>query len=145
MNMVRSGIFWLALTGVAVAQTPAVTIDHAWARATLPHQDEGVAYLTMTSGAGDTLSGIDTPDAGMAMLHATVTVNGRSDMRDVDSVVLPAGEHVKLSPRGLHVMLMGMKHPLAAGDKLHLTLNFLKAGPVMVDVPVLPVGASAPP
>ncbi len=143
--MIRTGIFLLLMSGSAVAQSPGITITHAWARATLPHQDEGVAYMTITSAGPDTLKGIDTPAADMAMLHTTMMKNGVSEMRDMDSVKLMPGKPVAFSPNGMHVMLMGMKRPLVAGEKLHLTLNFQKAGQVQVDVPVVPVGAGAPP
>jgi copper(I)-binding protein len=36
----------------------------------------------------------------------------------------------------VHVMLMGLKHPLKQGDVVHLTLTFQTAGAVAVDVPV---------
>ncbi len=143
--MIRISALLLLMTGSALAQSPGITITHAWARATLPHQDEGVAYLTITSAAADTLTGIDTPAADMAMLHMTTMKNGVAEMRDMDSVKLAPGKPVLLSPNGMHVMLMGMKRPLVAGEKLHLTLNFQKAGQVQIDAPVLPVGASAPP
>ncbi len=143
--MIRNGFFLLLLTSSAWAQTPSISVTHPWARATLPHQDEGVAYLTITSAAGDTLTGIETPDADMAMLHATLVQNGVSEMRDVNSVILVPGKPVLFSPNGMHVMLMGMKHPLVAGQTLHLTLSFQKAGQVRIDAPVLPVGTSAPP
>jgi copper(I)-binding protein len=136
--------FFVALAAPALAQTPSIKIDHPWARATLPHQSEGVAYLTMTSPAGDTLTSIDTPDAGMAMLHATIVDAGVSEMRDVDNLKLPPGVPVSLSPHGTHLMLMDMKHPLLTGQKLHLALHFLKAGTVELDAPVLPAGASGP-
>ncbi len=42
-------------------------------------------------------------------------------------------------------MLMGLKHPLKAGEKLELELDFTKAGKVHVSVPVQPLAASGPP
>ena len=137
------GLFWLAATG-AVHAAPAVAVSNAWARATLPHQDEGVAYLTLRSAAGDTLTGVDSPAAGMVMLHQTTQKNGVSSMEDVDSLVLPAGKEVALAPGGTHLMLMDVKHALKAGDTLRLSLHFSKAGDLDVSVPVLPAGATGP-
>jgi copper(I)-binding protein len=37
---------------------------------------------------------------------------------------------------GLHIMLMGLKSPLKAGQQLPLTLKFQKAGVVRLSVPI---------
>ncbi len=145
MSMLRTGLFLVLMGGTAFAQAGTVSVQHPWARATLPHQTLGVAYLTMTSTTGDTLTGVETPAAGMAMLHISTMKNGVSEMRDMEQVALPPGKHVVFAPKGMHIMLMDMKQPLKAGDTLHLTLDFQKAGQVQVDAPVLPASASAPP
>ena len=43
-------------------------------------------------------------------------------MRAIPGIELPAGKTVELKPGGLHVMLMDLKQPLAAGDSVALTL-----------------------
>ena len=48
---------------------------------------------------------------------------------------------VELKPGGLHLMFVGLKAPLKAGDKFPLTLTFEKAGTVEV---VVNVEAAAP-
>ncbi len=132
----------LALT--ATAQAAPVTITAPWARASLPHQDEAAAYLTLQSPTADTLTGIDTQEAGMAMLHQTTHNGTMSGMSDMDSLPLPAGQSVTLAPNGTHIMLMDLKHPLKSGQKLHLTLNFAHAGQQSVTVPVLPATSTGP-
>jgi copper(I)-binding protein len=135
----------LALARPAVAAPPAaVTVTTPWARATLPHQDIGVAYLTLQSKTGDSLSEISSPEAGMVMLHDTAQKNGMSNMVDMDHLDLPPGQTVVLSPGGTHLMLMDLKHPLKAGDTLHLALHFDNAGTQDVTVPVLDVHATGP-
>jgi copper(I)-binding protein len=128
----------------AQAAPATVAVTGAWARATLPHQDEGVAYFTLLSPGGDTLTEIDTPAAAMAMLHRTSSTGGMASMDDLENLPLPAGKSVTLSPGGTHVMLMQMPHPLKAGDTLVLSLHFAKAGVQTVRVPVLKVNASGP-
>ena len=137
------GFAALLLAGAAHA-APSVQVSGAWARATLPHQDEGAAYLTLQSAAGDTLTEIDSPQAGMVMLHQTSKTGGMASMEDLAALPLPAGTPVALAPGGTHVMLMDMKQALKAGDQLHLALHFAKAGVVEVSVPVLPVSATGP-
>lgn len=58
-------------------------------------------------------------------------------MREVtDGVAVAPGTTVKFAPGGYHIMLMGLKQPLKAGDRFPLTLKFAKAGSVTVDVQV---------
>jgi copper(I)-binding protein len=131
----------LALTKPALAQ---VEVTGAWARATLPHQDAGAAYFSLRSAGGDTLTGVSSPEAGMAMLHQTTTSGGMSSMSDMDNLPLPHGRVVVLAPNGTHIMLMDLKHPLKPGETLHLTLNFAHAAAQTIAVPVRPVSAAGP-
>jgi periplasmic copper chaperone A len=129
--------------GSALA-APQVAVTGAWARATLPHQTNGVAYLTLQSAGGDTLTGVDSDAAGMVMLHRSSQKNGVASMDDVDSLTLSPGQAVTFSPGSLHLMLMDVKRALKAGDVVHLTLHLTHAGDVAVDAPVLPAGATGP-
>ncbi len=146
-------IFGLAAGCIALACGPAsaqvaggsVTITGAWARATAPQQTAGAAYLTLTSPGGDRLTGVSSDAASMAMLHRSTSQGGMAGMDDVAVLDLPAGRPVTLAPRGMHVMLMDLRHPLVAGGRLGLTLTLARAGAVQVAVPVLPIGASGPP
>ena len=61
-------------------------------------------------------------------------------MREVNAIDLPAGKTVELKPGGLHIMLVGLKAPLKAGERFAMKLRFEKAGEVTIDVPVEAVG-----
>jgi copper(I)-binding protein len=50
----------------------------------------------------------------------------------VPSIALPAGEEVKLEPGGYHIMIMGLKDPIEAGDEYQITLEFENAGEIAV-------------
>ena len=135
-----------ALPALAVllgAAAPAVSVTAPWARATAPLQTEAAAYLQITSPANDRLTSIDSTE-GMAMLHQSVSHGGMSGMEDLDTLALPAGHVVQLSPGGVHIMLMGLPHGLAAGGTVHLTLHFANSPPVPVTAPILPIGARGP-
>ena len=56
-------------------------------------------------------------------------------MREVKTIELPAGKQVNLGDHGYHVMLIGLKAPLKAGDKVPLTLS-IKAGKLVSNVEV---------
>ncbi len=127
----------------ALAQT--VEVAQPWARATPGGGRTGAVYLTVTAhGAADTLTGVATPAAGLAMLHESILDNGVAKMRMLDSVPLPQDAPVALKPGGMHIMLTDLATPLRTGGTFPLTLSFAHAAPVTVAVKVLSVGAPDP-
>ena len=58
-------------------------------------------------------------------------------MRPLDNgVAMPAGYTITLKPRGYHLLLLGVKAPLAKGSTVPVTLTFEKAGAVTVEFAV---------
>ena len=131
----------LAQTG---AQTGSIEITEAWARATPGGAQNGAAYVTLVSPTGDRLTGVSSPVAEKAELHQMTNDGGIMKMREVTAIELPPGTPVSLKPGGLHVMLMGLKHPLQPGQSVPMTLQFEKSGTREVDVTVGKVGATGP-
>ena len=99
----------------------------------------GAIYFSIknTGSAADRLVSVSTPVAGKVELHETQLVNGVMQMREVTSVECPAGATVKATPGGLHVMLLGLVAPLAAGTQINVSLQFRDAGVLMLKVPVV--------
>jgi copper(I)-binding protein len=130
--------------GAASAQTGGLQVENAWARATPGKSQIGAAYVTIQSPTPDRLVAASTPVAKEAQLH-TMEMSGMvMKMRPISGVDIPADKPVTLRPGGMHIMLMGLKEPLKAGQSFPLTLNFAKAGTRTVDVAVEPVGATGP-
>ena len=133
----------IAFAGTAHAQ--GITVDQAWARATSPSQSVGGVFLSITdTGAPDALVSATSPIADMVELHETVADNGVMKMRPIASLPLPTGQSVALKPGSYHLMVMGLKHQLKAGDSFPVTLNFAHAAPVTVTATVGAAGASGP-
>jgi len=123
-----------------------LTIDHAWARATPKGAAVGAAYLTIHNdgASADKLTAVSV-DFATAQIHEMKKDNGVMQMRAVpDGLEIPAHATVALAPGGYHVMLVGLKHPLAKGETVEATLTFAHAGEVKVALPVLAVGAAGP-
>jgi copper(I)-binding protein len=137
-----------ALAGQPLYQAIAadgVTVQQAWARASAGAATTGAAYITlMGADQPDGLVGASTPVAATAEVHETTNDNGVMKMRPVGTVPIPPHQMVTLSPGGYHIMMMGLKHKLVAGESFPLTLTFTHAAPITVEVKVQPVG-SAPP
>lgn len=140
----------LLLAGTAAAQapavsvTPVVSVTNAWARATPGGAEAGAAYLTIESPTGDRLTALSTPVANKADLHTMSMDDNIMRMRPLADIDIPAGKSVTLQPGGTHIMLMGLKAPLKAGQSFPLTLQFDKAGRQEVTVSVEKAGAMAP-
>lgn len=126
------------------AQTKAVEVDHAWARATPAKAENGAAYLTLTSAAADRLTGISTPIAKKAELHKMTMEGTVMKMRQLAGIDLPAGQPVTLKPGAMHIMLVGLTEPLQTGQSFPLTLHFAKGGTQVVNVAVEQAGAMGP-
>ena len=138
---------YFLLTALLLSATPAlaqsVTVSDAWARATPGGAQAGAAYLKVTAmGADDRLVSATTPAAVSAELHESLNDHGVMKMRPLAGLDLPAGHAVTLAPGATHLMLVGLKHPLRAGDSFPLTLNFAHAGPQTVTVSIAKIGAS---
>jgi len=121
-----------------------ITVHDAWARASAGNASAGAAYLTLIGGTEpDQVVGVTTQVAATAEVHESFTDGGVMKMRAAPALTVPAGKTVSLAPGGYHVMLMGLKQPLIAGQSFPLTVNFAHAAPVTVEVKVLGRGASA--
>jgi periplasmic copper chaperone A len=130
---------------IILAADDGVMVHEAWARASAGAATAGAAYVTLMGGSQpDSLTGVSTPIATSAEAHETVNDNGIMKMRAVTAVPIPAGKMVTFSPGGYHIMLMGLKHPLVAGQSFPLTLTFEHSAPATVDVKIQAVGHAAP-
>jgi len=123
--------------GFILAADDGITVHDAWARASAGAATNGAAYISLTGGAQpDSLIAVSTPIAATAQAHETTSANGVMQMRAEPVIAIPAGQTVTFAPGGNHIMLMGLKHPLTAGERFPLTLTFAHAPPVTVDVQV---------
>jgi hypothetical protein len=139
----------VAAVGVQAADydVGAIHISMSWARATPKGASNGAGYLTVTSAATapDRMSCVASDAAASCQIHSTTMDNGVMKMRPVEAgLEIKPSESVTLKPGGFHIMLVDLKHPLEAGKTVEVTLQFEKAGPVKVELPVLAIGAPAP-
>lgn len=115
------------------AQTGGVTIADAWVKAAPSGMTAMFGMLTNTGSAPVTVTGAATDLAGMVELHETVTENGVSTMRQkTGGFVIPAGGTFELKPGGNHVMLMGLKKAVKAGEEVDVTLSLSNGSSLVV-------------
>jgi copper(I)-binding protein len=140
MRPLIAGLLTLAVTVTAASGTFAadLQISGAWARATPPGAKVGGGYLTVqNNGAADKLLGASGTIANRIELHEHSMEGGVMKMRQVPAIDVPMHSKVSLQPGGYHIMFIGLKAPLKAGDMVMLTLKFEKGGEMMVHMPIM--------
>ena len=115
-----------------------VKIVAPWSRELPPNAPNGAAYFRVENSGGepDRIVSAHTDIAEAVEIHTHEMDDGMMKMRRVESVVVPAGGGARFKPHGLHLMLFGLKEPLADGMSYGLTVVFEKAGEVDVSVDV---------
>lgn len=135
--LLRSLPLAVLLATPAFAAPAAVKATDAWCRATPPAAPSAGCYVTLTTLAADRLVAVETPAARTAEIHTMSMDGGVMRMRKLaQGLELPAGKPVALKPGGEHLMLIGPKAQLAAGQQVRLTLRFAKAAPLTLTAPV---------
>jgi len=137
-----AALFAVLCAGSAQAQ---VEVKDAWVRATVGGQTATGAFMTLTAKDGARLVGATSTAAGVVEVHEMKMEGNVMRMRAMPALDLPAGRAVELKPGGYHVMLMDLKGPLVAGQKITLDLRLELADKRLVTQPVVAEVATARP
>jgi copper(I)-binding protein len=127
-----AGVFLLAAGAASAAD---VDVSGAWIRTTPPGAVTAAAYATIANhGFSDRLIDGRTVVAASVIPHQMLMTGGVMRMRPiVGGLGLSASQTVTLGPNGDHLMLLGLKQPLKAGQHVKIILDFKRAGAVPVD------------
>lgn len=117
----------MALPTLAAPAEPIVQVDAPWVRTTVPEQKATGAYMTLTSSQAATLVGATSPVASSVEMHEMKMDGDVMRMRAVDTLALPPGRKVEFKPSAYHFMLLGLKHPVKAGDVIPMALTIKDA------------------
>lgn len=141
----------IAACAAPAATGPKIRVQDAWARPGamgmghemgqgMSHGGEStsaVYFVVVNDGnQSDALIGAASDVAEKVELHETRMEGDVAKMQPVPRVEIPARGRVEFKPRGLHVMLIGLKRDLQVGDTFTLTLRFEKSGEIPVTIPV---------
>ncbi|HZO94252.1 MAG TPA: copper chaperone PCu(A)C [Candidatus Baltobacteraceae bacterium] len=134
------------MIGLALAL---VSVTGAWSR---PAFDTAVVYATLHDAGRRSVAlvGASSPVARTVELHRSIamrggamtggTMNGMQmpvmAMHPVSRIVVPPHGTTALRPGGYHIMLLGLRRPLRAGEHFPITLRFSDGERVTVSVPV---------
>ncbi len=116
-----------------------ITVTDAWVREVPPASTISAAYMKIANNGDkdDKVTGASSTAAETTEIHlSSVDDKGVAKMEKVDGVAVAAGETVELKPGSYHIMLIGLKEPLKAGENVEIVLDFENAGEVTVSAPV---------
>ena len=121
-----------------------ISIANARAHATVPGQPVGAAYMTISSAFPVKLIKVETDAAKEVQIHNTHRHQGIVKMREEKSLQVEADEPLVLAPGGRHMMLLGLKNQLKAGERILLFMKFEDSKKNLItkriEVPVRPLG-----
>ena len=101
--------------------------------------------ITNKGAAADRLIGGTSPIAKQLEVHQMTMDKGIMSMRPVlGGLEIKPGQTVVLKPESVHIMLIGLKQPLAQGERVNATLDFAIAGKVDLQYVVEQIGAQVP-
>jgi copper(I)-binding protein len=121
-----------------------VEVTDAWSRATPPGAKVAAGYLLVRNqaAAADKLVGASSPMAARVETHVTEKQGEVLRMREVKGYDVPAKGGFELKPGGAHLMLVDIKRPFKAGEKIPLVLRFQNAGEIKTELEVRALGAT---
>lgn len=127
-----------ATAAAATGAATTLTLADPWVKAAASGMTAAFGTLRNTGDADVVVTAAATRVASAVELHETVKgADGAMTMRPKDGgFTVPAGGEVALAPGGDHLMIMGLKRPLAAGETVPLTLTLADGGTIRVEAVV---------
>jgi periplasmic copper chaperone A len=128
-------VCWCApLAGIlmlfATTALAGVIVNAPWVRST-PERTATEAYLRLTSTEDATLK-----EARSAIATSVIIRAAGSNSRTLPQLALPAGVPVILAPDAARLVLRGLAHPLAVGERVPLVLTIEAANGMRHEVSV---------
>ena len=145
MKALTASLLLTLAASTAFAQT---TATDPWVRGTVAQQKASGLFVQLTSAQGGRLVSASSPLASSVEIHEMARDGNVMTMRALpEGLLLPAGKPVALKPGGYHIMLMGLKQALKAGDTVPVTLVIegadKKRESLEIKAPVRALGAAA--
>ena len=130
--------FVLSIASIAAVFGADVEIDGAYARASIPNAPNSAAFFVIKNNSDKDIA-ITSANSDIAEkneLHTHIKENKMMKMIKIEKLVVPAKSSLELKSGGDHVMLIGLKKELKAGDEISLELSFSDGDKKKIKVPV---------
>jgi copper(I)-binding protein len=115
-----------------------ITVENAYVREVPPNMPNSAAFMLLYNSSDKevALVSAESDVANIVEIHEHVHENGMMKMRQVPKIAIAPKAQTVLQPGGYHVMLIGLKQPLKAGQMVALTLKFSNDQIVSIEAPV---------
>ena len=130
--------FVLSIASIAAVFGADVEIEGAYARASIPNVPNSAAFFVIKNNSDKdiAITSANSDAAQKNELHTHIKENKMMKMMKIEKLVVPAKSSLELKSGGDHVMLMGLKKELKAGDEISLELSFSDGDKKSIKVPV---------
>ena len=113
-------------------ETPSGSLDaeDRWVRPAMSGGNT-TAYFSYTNtlDVSDTLQSMESNAASEVQVHESYrTEDGMMGMREIEEIILKAGEILRLEPGGFHMMLIDLNVDIRPEDSVSIILNWKIAG-----------------
>lgn len=130
--------FVLSIVSIAAVFGADVEIEGAYARASIPNVPNSAAFFVIKNNSDKDIA-ITSANSDVAEkneLHTHIKENKMMKMIKIEKLVVPAKSSLELKSGSDHIMLMGLKKELKAGDEINLELSFSDGDKKNIKVPV---------
>ncbi len=130
--------FVLSIVSIAAVFGADIEIEGAYARASIPNVPNSAAFFVIKNNSDKDIA-ITSANSDIAEkneLHTHIKENQMLKMMKIEKLVVPAKSSLELKSGGDHVMLIGLKKELKAGDEISLELSFSDGDKKSIKVPV---------
>ena len=143
-SALRSCVVLMALILLLSCEKDAILVENPWIREAPPNARALAAYMTITNNTNTdrTLVAFTSREFEFIELHRTEIKDEMVRMIEQDSITIPAGQSVELSPGGYHLMLIGSSRPFKAGEQVSISIKFGDGMSMAVTMPVKRVAGS---
>lgn len=130
--------FVLSIVSIAAVFGADIEIEGAYARASIPNVPNSAAFFVIKNNSDKdiAITSANSDAAQKNELHTHIKENEMIKMMKIEKLVVPAKSSLELKSGGDHVMLMGLKKELKAGDEISLELSFSDGDKKKIKVPV---------
>ncbi|GEE00875.1 hypothetical protein nbrc107696_13210 [Gordonia spumicola] len=121
-------------TDATTSEADAISVGQPWVKAADSGMTAAFGVLANSSGSDVRLVSASSDVAESVEPHEVVTEGDTTTMRaKAGGFVIPAKGSLTLDPGGEHLMFMGLKKPVKAGDTVTITVRFADGSTTRID------------
>lgn len=113
-------------------------IKQGYMRAVPPGQMMSAAFMELTNSGEKSLElvGGSSDSVKSIEVHNHQKIDGVMKMYRIPALTIAPGESVTLKPGGLHIMFIGLKKPIVAGQHFSFNLSFKDGTSQAIELPI---------